>query len=54
MHMTALLVSDAFLLLGTLFCLGVVICDVLTYKAGAMSNFTDPTVSILKVCVPKP
>lgn len=49
MHMKALLLSDTFLLLATLSCMGVVICDVLTYKAGAMSNFTDPRVSILKV-----
>jgi hypothetical protein len=49
MRMKALLLSDTFLLLATLACMGVVICDVLTYKAGAMSNFTDPRVSILKV-----
>ncbi|EAT88773.1 hypothetical protein SNOG_03568 [Parastagonospora nodorum SN15] len=49
MRMKALLLSDAFLLLATLACMGLVICDILTYKAGAMSNFTDPRVSILKV-----
>jgi hypothetical protein len=49
MHMRALLLSDVFLLLATLACLGVVICDTLTFQAGAMSNFTDPTVLILKV-----
>jgi hypothetical protein len=51
MRMRALLLSDIFLLLATLSCLGVVICDALTYKAGAMSNFSDPTVPILKVSV---
>jgi hypothetical protein len=54
MHMKNLLVSDGLLLLATLFCLGLVICDTLTYKAGAMSNFVDPTVLILKVRFSKP
>jgi hypothetical protein len=53
MHMRALLLSDVFLLLATLACLGVVICDALTFKAGAMSNFADPTTPILKVSVTK-
>lgn len=51
--MKALLSSDAFLLLATLACLGVVICDTMTFKAGAMSNFSDPTTPILKVSVTK-
>ncbi|KAH7406731.1 hypothetical protein DE146DRAFT_648244, partial [Phaeosphaeria sp. MPI-PUGE-AT-0046c] len=49
--MRALLLSDVFLLLATLACLGLVICDALTFKAGAMSNFTNPTTPILKVSV---
>lgn len=53
MHMRDLLLSDVFLLLAALACLGVVICDTLTFKAGAMSNFTDPRIPILKVTVPK-
>jgi hypothetical protein len=51
MRMRALLLSDVFLLLATLACLGVVICDALTFKAGEMSNFVDPTPSILKVSI---
>jgi hypothetical protein len=53
MHMRALLLSDVFLFLATLACLGVVICDALTFKAGAMSNFVDPTIPILKVSITK-
>lgn len=49
MRMRTLLLSDVFLLLATLSCLGVVICDVLTYKAGDMSNFESPQASIYKV-----
>lgn len=51
MHMRALLHSDVFLLLATLSCLGVVICDILTFKAGAMSNFEDPSAHIRKVSI---
>jgi hypothetical protein len=53
MRIRALILSDIFLFLATLACLGVVICDALTFKAGAMSNFVDPTTPILKVRVTK-
>jgi hypothetical protein len=53
MHMSALLLSDAILLFATLACLGVVICDTLTYRAGAMTDFTMPSIFILKVSVTK-
>jgi hypothetical protein len=53
MRMRALLLSDVFLFLATMACLGVVICDALTFKAGAMSNFVNPTTAIFKVSVTK-
>lgn len=43
------LVSDSMLIVASLAALGLVICDTLTYRLGAMDTFTGTTVAIMKV-----
>ncbi|KAH7031449.1 uncharacterized protein B0I36DRAFT_122959 [Microdochium trichocladiopsis] len=46
---TSLIWSEVWLVLGALWLLGLVICDTLTFEAGAMSDFNTVTVHILQV-----
>ncbi|KAF7555330.1 hypothetical protein G7Z17_g2246 [Cylindrodendrum hubeiense] len=41
--------ADAWLLIATCSALGLLICDTLAYQAGAMFNFVDPGVRMLKI-----
>lgn len=49
MGQKTLFMSDAMLILAFLAALGLVICDTLTYRLGAMDVFTGNTVAIMKI-----
>ncbi|PVI07948.1 hypothetical protein DM02DRAFT_237013 [Periconia macrospinosa] len=49
MRNTTMHLSDTFLMMAVVSALGLLICDTLTYKAGAMTTFQEPTVDIWKV-----
>ncbi|KXJ87832.1 hypothetical protein Micbo1qcDRAFT_167008 [Microdochium bolleyi] len=48
-QLSNLLWSEVWLVLGALALLGLVICDTLTYHVGAMDEFTETTVDIMKI-----